>query len=190
MEDRKKFQKNLVLNLKDVLISCGVQQGMTIADIGSGPNGFASFAASKIVGRSGKVYAIDVRKKSIEMVKKQVHSSGLTNIHTIWSDVEKIGSTNVPRGTFNFCIFSNILFQISNIRNALLEASSLLGSSGKVIIIDRYDGGSFSINSNNRESLKNRILNTARELSLTTVADFNASKYHFCIILQNLYHKT
>ncbi len=63
-EERRK-----ILPPDEILELCGLSDGMTMIDVGCG-TGYFTIPASKIVGESGKVYAIDVQEEMINKLKQ------------------------------------------------------------------------------------------------------------------------
>ena len=57
-------------------------------DAGCG-DGYISIEASKIVGKQGKVYAVDVYPESIETVKTKIKEDDLDNIEAVLADITK-----------------------------------------------------------------------------------------------------
>jgi ubiquinone/menaquinone biosynthesis C-methylase UbiE len=68
-----------------VLEEVDMQKGNNVLDYGCGPGAF-SIAAARRVGESGKVFALDIHPKAIQMVKKRAAKEGLENIITILAD--------------------------------------------------------------------------------------------------------
>lgn len=62
-EERRK-----ILPPEEILISCGLKEGMVMVDVGCG-NGYFTIPASKIVGDKGKIYAIDIQEEMINQLK-------------------------------------------------------------------------------------------------------------------------
>ena len=59
---------------------CGyVAPGQVVADLGCGP-GYYTMALAECVGPEGKVYAVDIDKKSIRALEKQAGKGGYHNI--------------------------------------------------------------------------------------------------------------
>ena len=68
-----------------------LKEGMTVLDFGSGP-GFFSVPAAKIVGPSGKIYAVDVQQNMLDMLVKYAEKKGvLGNIVTINNPEHDVG---------------------------------------------------------------------------------------------------
>lgn len=70
---------------KDIVMEVGIKEGLHVLDYGCGSGSYI-VAVSELVGKSGKVYALDIQPLAIEMVKKIVAKKQLTNVETILSD--------------------------------------------------------------------------------------------------------
>jgi len=181
------FENETVLDPKKVLQYCGVKPGMNLADLGCGPNGYFAIPMAKMIGPGSKVYAIDIIKASLESLKNKADLIGLSNIITVWSNLEKVGAANVPRGTIEMSFIVNTLNQSNQHREILIETASLLKPNGKIVIID-WDkntgggGGPLEFQRASKDDLKK----LASELSLKPIKEFMASKYHFGLILDKI----
>ena len=180
------FENETVLDPKKVLQYCGVKPGMNLADLGCGPNGYFAIPMAKMIGHGSKVYAIDIIKASLESLKNKADLIGLSNIITVWSNLEKVGAANVPRGTIEMSFIVNTLNQSNQHREILIETASLLKPNGKIVIID-WDkntggGGPLEFQRASKDDLKK----LASELSLKPIKEFMVSKYHFGLILDKI----
>lgn len=63
----------------------GIKKGQTVLDFGSG-EGHYTVSASKIVGRDGKIYALDRDKGALDKLKKTAEKSNIKNIELIKED--------------------------------------------------------------------------------------------------------
>ena len=68
----------------EALAEAGVRSGDTVLDFGCGPGGF-SIAAASLVGKKGKVYALDIQPISARTVTNKAEKRGLANIEPITS---------------------------------------------------------------------------------------------------------
>ena len=71
----------------EALKSVGLKDGMTVLDFGCGAGDYTVVAA-KLVGKSGKVYALDVDEAILEQVKVKLKREGLQNVTIICGDEE------------------------------------------------------------------------------------------------------
>ncbi len=80
-----------ILNAEEVLKNINIKSGDVFLDAGCG-DGYISIAASKIVGKKGRVYAVDVYPESIETVKTKIKEDDLNNMEAVLADITK----NIP----------------------------------------------------------------------------------------------
>jgi ubiquinone/menaquinone biosynthesis C-methylase UbiE len=119
-----------VKNLKKL----GLRENDIVADLGAG-TGFYSVAAGAIV-TGGKVYAVEIQKDFLEKIKYKISEAHLTNVETIWGNVEKLGGTKLGDGIVDAVIASNILFQVEQKDKFIDEIKRILKPKGKVLLID------------------------------------------------------
>jgi ubiquinone/menaquinone biosynthesis C-methylase UbiE len=67
---------------RDFFTSIGIKKGWFVLDFGSG-YGYYAIAASKAVGRSGKVYALDKDKDKLERLRGEIKQANIENIRII-----------------------------------------------------------------------------------------------------------
>ena len=124
-------------NPKENLAELQLDDGMVVADLGSG-SGTYVFLAAKEVG-DGRVYAIDVQRELLDKLKKDALEKGLNNIEIIWSDLEKNESTGLKDESVDALIISNVLYLIEDKNIFVNEAKRILRSGGKALIVDWTD---------------------------------------------------
>ncbi|MEK7551890.1 MAG: methyltransferase domain-containing protein [Patescibacteria group bacterium] len=116
-----------------------IMPGYKVADLGSGA-GFYVLSAARLVGDSGRVYAVDIQKELLSKTKTDATSKHLTNVEVIWGDVEKIGGTRLADSSIDTVIASNILFQLEDKDSFIKEVNRILKpKKGKAYIIDWAD---------------------------------------------------
>lgn len=120
----------------------GLHEGMKVGEFGAG-SGHYTRAVAAIVGRSGRVYAIDVQEELLKHLKLNSHEQHQHIIETIWGDIEKVGGTKLRAASLDAIILANTFFQIENRFGLLAEIKRTLKSGGKLLVIDwagSYDG--------------------------------------------------
>lgn len=68
----------------------GIKEGDTVLEVGCG-TGFFTVEISKLVGPTGRVYAVDVQPQMIKKIERRIKSQQLTNVVPILT-----GSTKIP----------------------------------------------------------------------------------------------
>lgn len=125
-------------NPEKILFAAGLSQGQVFADFGAG-SGFYSFVAGKIVGDNGLVFAVDVLQTALDHIAAEARLQGLRNVKTIHGDLEKEGSLNIPTGSVDVVLFSNITHQINDKLKLFATAYRVLKTGGKLLVIDWND---------------------------------------------------
>lgn len=120
------------LNQDLILKTLNIQAGQTILDGGCG-NGYMSKAFSKKVGKSGKVYALDPDRESIEVLRKETQG---TNIEAIEGDITK--PTRLNQSSVDIIYLSTVIhgFSKQQIQGFLGEAKRLLKPNAVLAIVE------------------------------------------------------
>ncbi|MCX6785231.1 MAG: methyltransferase domain-containing protein [Candidatus Komeilibacteria bacterium] len=136
MDNSVKISGSELLNpgyiLKEVL---GLPSGSTVADLGCGSMGFFTLEAAKLAGDKGQVFACDILKEVLSSVEGKARQAGLTNIKTIWTNLEIVGAAKIDRQV-DYVILKNTLFQAKKQAEVLAEAFRLLKNGGQLLFIE------------------------------------------------------
>lgn len=116
----------------------GLRPGMAVADFGSGSGHFA-LGAARIVGSSGKVYAIDIQKDALASIKSRANLERMLQVDTVWSDLELSEGSRLPASSVDFVIISNILFQTDKKEGIIHEAARITRPGGGLGLIEWDD---------------------------------------------------
>ncbi len=124
-----------------------IQGGQTLLDYGCGTGDF-TIPAARIVGPTGKVYALDYFPRQLGIVEEQSKKEGLTNIETILS----AHKTGLPDKCIDIVWMCDVLHEISERRLVLAELHRVLREQGVLVIHDgmrerilNYTEGLFSL---------------------------------------------
>lgn len=117
------------------VLQMGLREGMKVADLGAG-SGHYALAAANIVGKSGRVYAVDVQEDVLKHIRDKAVDKELSNIETVWGDIEKQGGTKLKDHTIDAAILSNVLFQLEDRDATISEVKRILIPNGKLMIVD------------------------------------------------------
>ncbi len=116
-----------------------LEPGMKVADFGVGSGEYA-LAAAKIVGSTGRVFAIDIQKDLLDRVISQAKDRGVSGvIDGLWGDIENRGGVKLADHSVDAVIISNVLFQVESQYGVALEANRVLRPGGKIMVIDWQD---------------------------------------------------
>jgi ubiquinone/menaquinone biosynthesis C-methylase UbiE len=118
---------------ENILKEVGIKQGFQVLDFGCGPGGYV-LAASKLVGETGKVYALDVTPLAIKMVKDIVEKNGLKNVGTILSDC----ATGLPNESLDAVLLYDVFHGLEDKQAVLSEIYRVLKQDGLLSFSDHH----------------------------------------------------
>lgn len=128
--DRKKWNEWLRSHVEEVLPEIGIKENQTILDFGCGA-GLYAIPAAKLVGRKGKVYALDKDSGALETLKESVRKEGLGNVETILSSDL---STDMERETADVVLLYDVIHLVEDRKELFVEIYRILKSDGIVSI--------------------------------------------------------
>lgn len=128
----------MFLNPEKNLLQTGVSQGSVVADFGAGV-GYYAFALSKMVGQEGKVYAIDFHKDLLRRIGNEAKRNNLSNIHIVWSDLEKEKGSTLKEASVDLVILANTFYSIGRKDRVVEEAKRILRPKGRVLFVEWED---------------------------------------------------
>jgi len=109
-----------------------VKEGMTVIDVGSG-SGMFTIAMAKMVGRSGKVIAVDVQDEMLETVRQRSEREGIRsriNLHKGTPD--SLGLCERA----DFILAFHVVHEVPDQEKLLKEVITLLKPRAKVLIVE------------------------------------------------------
>ncbi len=175
---------NELLDSTEILARLGVKTGAKIADLGCGGAGHFIIPAANLVGKSTTVYAVDILKSVLRSVVSKARLEGVSNIKSIWSNLEIAGATKIKAQSLDFALLINILFQSKNDDQIIKEATRLLKSGGKLLVADwnkvLTSFGPAPVDRIKPEAVKK----IAKDLNLKLIDEFDAGNYHFGLIFE------
>jgi len=126
-----KFSEGL-LNDEKILPNLDICAGQTILDAGCG-NGYMAKKFSELVGKTGKIYALDPDKQSIANLKIEVE---MTNIEAFVGDITK--PTRLKAASIDLVYLSTVfhIFSESQIEGFVTEIKRILKPNGRLAIVN------------------------------------------------------
>ncbi|MFA7653677.1 MAG: methyltransferase domain-containing protein [Candidatus Magasanikbacteria bacterium] len=173
-----------LIDPRAVFEKINLSKGMRVADLGCGRTGHFVFSASRIVGDTGVVYAVDVIKDILESLKSRVRSEGFDNVQPIWSDIEILDKTPIPSSSLDICFFVNVMFLLGDKVSALKESTRMLKPGGLITVIDWAKKLGPLGPGPELMTTPEDIINLAKKLGLTLLNNFSLGGYHYCLIFK------
>jgi ubiquinone/menaquinone biosynthesis C-methylase UbiE len=119
-----------------------LKEGDTFLDVACGKGAY-SILASKYVGETGHVYAVDLWREGIESLQRQIHAQNMKNIDTNVADVNK--HIPVADHSVDICLLATVLHDLIQDKTdagTLKEVKRVLKPKGTLAIIEfkKIDG--------------------------------------------------
>lgn len=127
-----KFRDLLFLR-RSILREVGIQSGFHVLDYGCGPGSYLPPLA-ELVGKSGKIYALDVHPLAIQMVQNIASQKRLTNVQTILSDCK----TGLPNNSLDVILLYDTFHDLSDPNGVLEELHRILKPNGILSFSDHH----------------------------------------------------
>ena len=181
-QNKQNIIKDNVIDARSLLEEVGLEEKMKVADLGCGSRGYFAIQAAKLVSEDGLVYAVDIIKSALENVKNTANLFGITNLRTVWADLEVLESTKIPNESIDLAMLNNMLFQNEKIEQIIKEASRILKKQGKLLITEWK-----KIKAPLGPPIENRISveeakNYAEKAGLEFQKELEAGPYHYALI--------
>jgi len=157
----------------------GFKEDHIVADLGAG-TGHYSLVVAEFVPK-GKVYAVDIQKDYLTIIKNRAIDSRLHNVEIIWGNIEKKGGTKIADGVVDAVIVSNVLFQVEDKEKFIEEIKRILKPKGRVLFIDWSGSSILPITT---VIPKNKALGLFEKKSFTLEQNIDAGEHHYGMILR------
>lgn len=173
---------NSFTNPENNIRELGVHEGMIVADLGAGTGAY-TVPLARLVGESGRVYAVEVQKDFLSNIKNAATAQGFKNVELIWGDIERPLGTKIKEGSIDAVVVSNVLFQAEDKEGLLREANRVLKTGGKMLLVDWKD--SFGNLGPNKEFVV--PVDTAKGMcekeGFVLKKDFDAGEHHYGLVM-------
>ncbi len=128
---------SFIFTIRDILFPVGkkldqfdIEKGQTVIDFGCGPGSFIEHA-SKLVGNSGKVYAVDVQPLAIKAIKEKAYKKSLRNVVPVLSTGYPV---DIDNQLADIIYALDMFHHIKDTQSFLKELHRLLKPNGKLFI--------------------------------------------------------
>lgn len=123
---------NMSLGCANPLVFAELKEGETVLDLGSG-GGIDVLMSSKFVGKSGKIYGLDMTDEMLELANKNKEKMGVKNVEFIKGYIENIP---LPDNSVDVIISNCVINLSEDKKKALAEAHRVIKDGGRLAIAD------------------------------------------------------
>ena len=113
-----------------------LKPGISVVDLGSGPGDY-SIPIAKVIGKEGRVYAVDLWEGCIEFLKSEIERLGIVNIEPILADMSK--RLPFEGESIDVCLMATILHDLKDNQShdaALTEVKRFLKKGGIFAVVE------------------------------------------------------
>jgi len=115
-----------------MLQNLGVKPGMTVCDMGCG-NGFYSLKLAEMVGKDGKILAVDIQSEMLRLLKARAEEKDINNIELILGDID---DPKLPEGNVDLILCVDVYHEFSHPVEMLAGMRKSLKPDGKIALLE------------------------------------------------------
>ena len=114
------------------LQAIGIRRGMVVADVGAG-SGVMTFKMAKLVGPSGKVYAVDIQPEMLEILQTRAQRDKVTNVQTV---LDTVSDPKLPAGAIDLILLVDVYHEFSQPQAMLDHMREALKPNGRLVLLE------------------------------------------------------
>ncbi|MCA8999509.1 MAG: methyltransferase domain-containing protein [Planctomycetaceae bacterium] len=124
--------REVYANREKIVDACGLEPGLTVADIGAGTGLFTRMFAEK-VGPKGRVFAVDIAQNFLDHVERTSREAGLNNVETVLCTAD---STELPAESVDVAYICDTFHHFEFPLKTMASVHRALKPGGRVILVD------------------------------------------------------
>jgi len=125
--------RDFFLPRNNILKEVGIKSGFIVLDYGCGPGSYIIHLA-ELIGKSGKIYALDIHPLAIQRIQRIASRKQLMNVETICSNCK----TGLPDNSVDVAILYDTLHTLSEPNEVLEELHRILKPNGILSLSDHH----------------------------------------------------
>ena len=125
--------RDFFLSRMNILREVGIRPGFRVLDYGCGPGSYI-IPLAELVGKSGKIYALDIQPLAVQRVQSIASEKQLTNVETICSDCK----TGLPDNGIDVVLLYDTFHTLSDPDGVLEELHRVLKPNGILSFSDHH----------------------------------------------------
>lgn len=128
----------------------GLEPGMTVCDLGAG-TGFYAVRMARVVGPTGKVYAVDIQPRMLERLQKRLSAANISNIVPV---LGAEAETKLPPASQDLILLVDVYHEFSKPQEMVRSIRASLKANGRLVLLEyRKEDPSIPIRPEHKMSL-------------------------------------
>jgi len=117
---------------EQLLAQLNVQPGQTVCDVGCG-NGFYTLKLAEATGKQGKVYAVDIQREMLTMLRLRARESRIENLVPVHSTIT---DPRLPAAALDLVLLVDVDHEFSHPAEMLKAIRSSLKPTGRIALAE------------------------------------------------------
>jgi ubiquinone/menaquinone biosynthesis C-methylase UbiE len=109
-----------------------IKPGMTVCDLGAG-SGYYTVRMSRLVGPSGKVYAVDIQPKMLDLLARRLKSEGINNVVPVLSSED---DPKLPPKSQDLILLVDVYHEFARPQIMLQRMREALKDDGRLVLLE------------------------------------------------------
>jgi putative heme-binding domain-containing protein len=109
-----------------------IPNGSTVADLGAGA-GYFTWRLSRRVGPAGKVLAVDIQQKMLDLIAREIRLRRLSNVQLLLGNER---DPQLPEGSLDLILIANAYHEFTEPRSMMSAVRRSLKPNGRVVVIE------------------------------------------------------
>ena len=115
-----------------VLDALRIPLGATVADVGAGV-GYFTWRLAKRVGPKGKVYAVDVQQKMLDLLADDLKKRNITNVEPVLGGVR---DPHLPENSIDLALLVDVYHELSEPEAMVTNIRKSLKPDGRMVLVE------------------------------------------------------
>jgi ubiquinone/menaquinone biosynthesis C-methylase UbiE len=107
-------------------------KGSTVADVGAG-SGYMTQRLAEHVGPAGKVYAVDIQPRMLELLRDNMRQHGIANVEPVLGAVD---DPKLPKNAIDLILLVDVYHEFSEPQKMLRHMRESLKSDGRLVLLE------------------------------------------------------
>lgn len=163
-----------------VVAALGLRAGQTVGEIGGGP-GYWSLRLARKVGPRGRVYAVDVEPRLLEVLRQRLVERTVRNVTPVLGLPE---DPLLPAGSCDVVLMVNTYHHLPDGPAYLRRLARALRGGGRIVNVDYHKRETPVGPPVEHRVARERFLADARRAGLALAAEHNVLPHQYCVTLR------
>ncbi|HWC97089.1 MAG TPA: class I SAM-dependent methyltransferase [Candidatus Sulfopaludibacter sp.] len=116
----------------EALKAIGIAKGSSVADIGAG-SGYMTLRMARLVGPSGKVFAVDIQQRMLELLGENLKKQKVANVEPVLGQID---DPKLPAASVDLVLLVDVYHEFSEPQKMLRHIREALKPDGRLVLLE------------------------------------------------------